>query len=161
MDNETLMTLTADIVSAHISNNSVAAQDLPSVIAAVFGALSQVGQVEPVAEIEALEPAVSIRSSVKPDAITCLECGRKLKMLKRHLTTDHNLTPQEYRARWGLRSDYPIVASDYAETRKKLAVKIGLGRTGAKDSWGAAKPAAQANKSRWKRAIVKDAATQP
>ncbi len=127
MNSETVVTLTADVVSAHVSNNTVEASDLPKLIQTVYGAF--VAAVQP-AEVEPtpLTPAVSVRSSVKPDAITCLECGARFKMLKRHLGTDHNLTPAEYRARWGLASDYPLVAPNYAETRKKLALKIGLGR---------------------------------
>ncbi len=127
MDNETIITLAADIVSAHVSNNSVATSEIPSLIISVYGALANAGAPMPVVA-EKQEPAVSIRSSVKPDAIACLECGKKLKLLKRHLTTDHGLTPAEYRAKWNLGSDYPIVAPNYAETRKQLAVKIGLGR---------------------------------
>ncbi len=125
--NETLITLTSDIVAAHVSNNSVAVSDLPVLITNVYGALAGLGLA--VAAPEALpEPAVSIRSSVKPDFITCLEDGKKLKMLKRHLMTHYNLTPDQYRARWGLSSDYPMVAPNYAEKRRELAKKIGLGR---------------------------------
>ena len=127
MDQENTLTLTADIVAAHVSNNSVAASDLPSLIQAVYGALNGLGEPEPAPEVE-LSPAVSIRASVKPDAIACLECGQKLKMLKRHLGTDHNMTPAEYKARWKLAADYPMVAPDYAAKRKELAIKIGLGR---------------------------------
>jgi len=127
MDSATLITLTADVVSAHVSNNSVAPADLPMLIQTVYGAFAAAGQPAEAAPAP-LTPAVSIRSSVKPDAITCLECGAKLKMLKRHLGTDHHLTPAEYRARWGLGHDYPLVAPNYAETRKQLALKIGLGR---------------------------------
>jgi predicted transcriptional regulator len=127
MADETLLTLAADIVSAHVSHNTVAATDLPTLIRSVYDSLSTLGQApEPVEEKR--EPAVSVRSSVKPDAIACLECGAKLKMLKRHLSTDHNLTPAEYRARWNLPASYPLVAPDYAAKRKELAVKIGLGR---------------------------------
>ncbi|MDD3798420.1 MAG: MucR family transcriptional regulator [Novosphingobium sp.] len=125
--NETLITLTSDIVAAHVSNNSVAVEDVPSLIANVFGALSSLGEPAPVVE-EKPEPAVSIRSSVKPDYVVCLECGKKMKMLKRHLATDHGLTTDEYRARWGLNADYPLVAPNYAKTRRELAKKIGLGR---------------------------------
>jgi len=124
---ETLITLTSDIVAAHVSNNSVTVDDLPSLITNVYGALAGLG--EPVAVVEkAPEPAVSIRSSVKPDHIVCLEDGKKLKMLKRHLMTHYNMTPEQYRARWGLPADYPMVAPNYAERRRELAVKIGLGR---------------------------------
>jgi predicted transcriptional regulator len=124
---ETLITLTSDIVAAHVSNNSVSVEDVPSLIQNVFGALSGLGAEETVVEAP-LEPAVSIRSSVKPDSITCLECGKKMKMLKRHLSTDHGLSPDDYRARWSLSPEYPLVAPNYAEKRRELAVKIGLGR---------------------------------
>jgi predicted transcriptional regulator len=123
---ETLITLTADIVSAHVSNNSVAVSDLPSLIQNVHGALSGLGQVAPAPEVKP-EPAVSIRSSVKPDFIVCLEDGKKLKMLKRHLMTHYQMTPEQYRSKWGLPADYPMVAPNYAEQRRTLAKKIGLG----------------------------------
>ena len=123
---ETLITLTADIVSAHVSNNSVAVSDLPLLIGNVHAALSGLG---PRAEEPAPkpEPAVSIRSSVKPDYIVCLEDGKKLKMLKRHLMTHYNMTPDDYRKKWGLPADYPMVAPNYAEQRRALAKTIGLG----------------------------------
>jgi predicted transcriptional regulator len=125
--NETLITLTSDIVAAHVSNNNVPIEDLPALISNVFGALAGLGGVEPVVE-ERPEPAVSIRASVKPDYIVCLEDGKKLKMLKRHLMTHYNMTPEDYRQRWNLPSDYPMVAPNYAEKRRELAKKIGLGR---------------------------------
>ena len=124
--NETLITLTADIVSAHVSNNSVAVNDLPTLIQNVHGALSGLGAREAEPEVKQ-EPAVSIRSSVKPDYIVCLEDGKKLKMLKRHLMTHYQMTPDEYRQKWGLNADYPMVAPNYAEQRRSLAKKIGLG----------------------------------
>ncbi len=127
MADETLLTLAADIVSAHVGNNSVAVGDLPGLIQSVYSALAGLGQ-SAEAPPAMPEPAVSIRSSVKPDTIVCLECGAKLKMLKRHLGTDHDLTPAEYRSRWKLGADYPMVAPNYAAMRKDLAVKIGLGR---------------------------------
>lgn len=123
----TLVTLTADIVAAHVSNNSVAVADLPLLIQNIHGALSGLGV--PLAPVDVRpEPAVSIRSSVKPDYIVCLEDGKKLKMLKRHLMTHYQMTPEDYRAKWGLPADYPMVAPSYAETRRALAHKIGLGR---------------------------------
>jgi predicted transcriptional regulator len=125
--NETFITLTADIVAAHVSNNSVAVSDLPVLIANVHGALIQLGGPAPVAEVK-LEPAVSIRASIKPDYIVCLDDGKKLKMLKRHLMTHYGMTPDDYRAKWGLPADYPMVAPNYAEQRRMLAKKIGLGR---------------------------------
>jgi predicted transcriptional regulator len=124
--NETLITLTADVVAAHVSNNTVSVDQIASLIENVFGALSSLGR--EVAVVEKLpEPAVSIRSSIKAEYIVCLEDGKKLKMLKRHLMTHYNLTPDQYRARWNLPADYPMVAPDYAEKRRELAKKIGLG----------------------------------
>ncbi|UUL81694.1 MucR family transcriptional regulator [Sphingomonas sp. S1-29] len=123
---ETLITLTADIVAAHVSNNSVAVSDLPVLISNVHGALTGLG--DPVIEPEVKqEPAVSVRSSIKPDYIVCLEDGKKLKMLKRHLMTHYQMTPEQYRAKWNLPADYPMVAPNYAEQRRTLAKKIGLG----------------------------------
>lgn len=125
---ETLITLTADIVAAHVSNNSVAVSDIPTLIENVHRALNGLSPTEVVAEVERPEPAVSVRSSIKPDYIVCLEDGKKLKMLKRHLMTHYNMTPEDYRARWNLPADYPMVAPNYAATRRELAKKIGLGR---------------------------------
>ncbi len=127
MENEALLDHVADIVSAHVSNNAIAAADLPGLIQAVYASLAALGRAPEPAQ-EELKPAVSVRASVKPDAVTCLECGDKMKMLKRHLGTEHGLTPAEYRARWSLPADYPMVAPDYAAKRKELAVRIGLGR---------------------------------
>ncbi len=123
---ETLVTLTADIVAAHVSNNSVSVSDLPTLIANVHGALAGLGRVAAEPEVKQ-EPAVSIRASVKPDYIVCLEDGKKLKMLKRHLMTHYQMTPEQYRAKWNLPADYPMVAPNYAEQRRSLAKKIGLG----------------------------------
>jgi predicted transcriptional regulator len=123
---ETLITLTSDIVAAHVSNNNVVVDDVPALIQKVYGALAGLGAAPP-AEVKP-EPAVSVRSSIKNDHIVCLEDGKKMKMLKRHLMTDHGLTPAEYRTRWGLSADYPMVAPDYAEKRRALAKEIGLGR---------------------------------
>jgi predicted transcriptional regulator len=125
---ETLVTLTSDIVAAHVSNNDVTVADLPALISNVYGALAGLGKAAPVVEEAPPKPAVSIRSSVKPDRIICLDCGMELKMLKRHLMTHHSLSPEQYRARWNLGSEYPLVAPDYAEKRRDLAKKIGLGR---------------------------------
>lgn len=125
--NETLITLTSDIVAAHVSNNSVSVDELSILITNVYGALSGLGQATQTVEAPP-EPAVSIRASVKPDHIVCLEDGKKLKMLKRHLMTHYNMTPEQYRARWNLPADYPMVAPNYAEKRRELAKKIGLGR---------------------------------
>lgn len=123
----TLLTLTADIVAAHVANNRVAAGDLTQLISNVHMALAGLNAETPAAPIEQT-PAVSVRSSIKADFIVCLEDGKKLKMLKRHLTTDHQLTPSEYRAKWNLPADYPMVAPNYSEARRGLAHKIGLGR---------------------------------
>lgn len=123
---DTLITLTADIVAAHVSNNSVAVNDLPNLIHNVHHALTGIAETAPTAE-EKSAPAVSIRSSVKPDSITCLMCAQKQKMLKRHLSTAHNMTPAEYRQRFNLPPSYPMVAPNYAEQRRTLAKSIGLG----------------------------------
>jgi predicted transcriptional regulator len=123
---DTLLTLTADIVAAHVSNNSVAVNDLPNLIQNVHAALSGITRTSAAPEPK-LEPKVSIRSSVKPDFIVCLEDGKKLKMLKRHLMTHYNMTPDQYRQKWGLSPDYPMVAPNYAEQRRTLAKAIGLG----------------------------------
>ncbi len=123
---ETFITLTADIVAAHVSNNSVAVNDLPVLIANVHAALSKLDTPTAAPEVKQ-EPAVSIRSSIKPDYVVCLEDGKKLKMLKRHLMTHYKMTPDQYRAKWNLPADYPMVAPNYAEQRRTLAKKIGLG----------------------------------
>lgn len=124
---ETLITLTSDIVAAHVSNNNVDVEAVPALITNVYQALAGLGEETVVEEVRP-EPAVSIRASVKPDYIVCLEDGKKLKMLKRYLRTNYNMTPEEYRARWNLPADYPMVAPNYAEKRRDLAKKIGLGR---------------------------------
>ena len=124
---ETLITLTSDIVAAHVGYNNVGVAELPQLIGNVYSALAALGA--PAAEPEAPpQAAVPIRSSVKKDKIICLEDGMELKMLKRHLMTHHAMTPEQYRQRWKLPADYPMVAPDYAETRRDLAKKIGLGR---------------------------------
>jgi predicted transcriptional regulator len=139
-----LLGLTVDIVTAHLSNNTVGTGDVPALIQTVHSALSGLGQ-SAEAEQPKQEPAVSIRSSVKNDYIVCLEDGTKLKMLKRYLRTRYNMSPDEYRAKWGLPKDYPMVAPAYAARRKELAVKIGLGRKPGEDApkaKAAAKPRA-------------------
>src|SRR3954466_8481516 len=123
---DTLLTLTADIVAAHVSNNSVAVNDLPVLISNVHSALNALGGPAPQPEVKQ-EPKVSIRASIKPDYIVCLEDGKKLKMLKRHLMTHYSMTPEQYRTKWTLPADYPMVAPNYAEQRRTLAKKIGLG----------------------------------
>lgn len=124
-----LLTLTADIVSAHVANNSVSVNDITKLIVSVHGALSELG--EPavvVAAPETPKPAVTVRASVKPDRLICLEDGLSMKTLKRHLSSHHQLTPAQYREKWSLPHDYPMVAPDYRELRSALAKKIGLGR---------------------------------
>ncbi len=121
---EELVGLTATIVEAHVSNNAIAVADLPGLIATVHETLAAVGE----GLAAKGEPAVSVKRSVRPDYIVCLEDGEKHKMLKRHLRAAHDMTPEAYRARWGLARDYPLVAPKYAELRSKLAKKIGLGR---------------------------------
>ena len=128
-----LLALTTEIVSAHVSNNTVAVADLPTLINQVYQSLATIGQ-SPAAPAERPQPAVSIKRSVHPDYIICLEDGKKLKMLKRHLKTAYNMTPEEYRDRWSLPPDYPMVAPNYARQRSRLAKEIGLGTRGRRGS---------------------------
>ena len=124
-----ILPLVTDILAAHLSNNTVAMAELPTLIRNVYDALATAGgAAEPVAERP--NPAVPIKKSVTPDHIICLEDGKKLKMLKRHLRSTYNMTPDEYRHRWGLPADYPMVAPNYAAQRSAFAKKIGLGRNG-------------------------------
>ena len=135
-----LVTLTADIVAAHVSNNSVAISDIPLVIRSVHEALAGLATPsEP--EPEPQQPAVSVRASVKPDYIVCLEDGKKLTMMRRYLMSKFGMTPDDYRAKWNLPKDYPMVAPNYSERRRVLAKEIGLG---AKGRGGGRKPAARA-----------------
>jgi predicted transcriptional regulator len=120
-----ILGLTAQIVSAHVSNNSVSTESLTGLIQDVFRTLTAVSQGEPV--VEKQQPAVPIKKSVYSDYIVCLEDGKKLKMLRRHLKTSYNMTPEQYREKWGLPPDYPMVAPSYAKHRSTLAKKIGLG----------------------------------
>ena len=122
------LALTTEIVASFVGNNAVAMSDLPALIASVFQALRGTGQAGPEKTAETLTPAVPIRKSVQQNFIVCLEDGKKLKMLKRHLATRYNMTPEDYRRRWGLPKDYPMVAPAYAAQRSELARKIGLGR---------------------------------
>ena len=125
---DSLIALTADIVAAHVSNNDVTAADLPGLIRTVHEALTGIGTPPaPVAPAAKQEPAVAVRNSVKPDYIVCLEDGKKLKMLKRHLMTHYQLTPEQYRRKWNLAADYPMTAPSYADQRRTLAKQIGLG----------------------------------
>lgn len=133
MDNQTskedLLALTTEIVSAYVSNNSLSTGEIPAVIEQVYKTLANVGTPGGAAA-DRPQPAVPIKRSVMPDYIICLEDGKKLKMLKRHLKTAYNMTPEEYRERWGLPADYPMVAPNYAAQRSKLAKQIGLGTKG-------------------------------
>ncbi|HTV46445.1 MAG TPA: MucR family transcriptional regulator [Stellaceae bacterium] len=135
---EELLRMTADVVAAYVSNNTLPTTQLAEVINAVYGSLKglegQVAEPPP----EPVRPAVPIRKSVTPDYLICLEDGKKLKMLKRHLRSTYNLTPDEYRARWGLAPDYPMVAPNYAEQRSAFAKRIGLGRGASRQSAAAA-----------------------
>ncbi|MCX2722240.1 MucR family transcriptional regulator [Roseibium salinum] len=123
-----LIDLTADIVSAYVSNNTVASTDLPSLINEVYGALQRTATASSEPEPEPLKPAVPVKKSVMPDYIICLEDGKKFKSLKRHLRTHYNMTPEEYREKWDLGADYPMVAPNYAAARSELAKKMGLGQ---------------------------------
>ncbi|MFD1704438.1 MucR family transcriptional regulator [Methylopila henanensis] len=141
------VTLAADVVSAYVSNNSVAAADLPGLIQTVHGALAAAATgatKEPVVE---LTPAVPIKKSVGPDFIICLEDGKKFKSLKRHLRTAYDMTPADYRAKWGLPADYPMVAPNYAAARSALAKKAGLGQQRSKAAAAAPAPAKRGRKA--------------
>jgi predicted transcriptional regulator len=124
-----LLELTTKVVAAHLSNNAIAATDVPGLIVTVHQTLATLGPEEPAPKPE---PAVSIKQSIKLEYIVCLEDGKKFKMLKRHLKTAFNMTPAEYRERWGLPRDYPMVAPNYAKQRSELAKNIGLGRKAGK-----------------------------
>lgn len=127
---EGLIDLAADIVAAYVSKNTVSANELPGLIKDVFAALETVANEPAEQPAEPLKPAVSIRKSVTPDYIICLEDGKKFKSLKRHLRTHYDLSPEEYREKWGLPHDYPMVAPNYARARSELAKKMGLGQKG-------------------------------
>jgi len=127
-----LLEMTADIVSAYVSNNTVSADTVPTLIAQIPAALGGVSKRRVGAEPEPQEPAVPVRKSITPDFLICLEDGRKFKSLKRHLRTKYNLSPEEYRAKWGLPKDYPMVAPNYAKARSELAKQMGLGQGGRK-----------------------------
>ena len=126
LENEVLISMTVEIASSHVSNNSIAVGEVPTLIENIYGALAGLSAAS---QAEARpEPAVSVRASIKHDHIVCLEDGKTMKMLKRHLRTEHGLSPTEYRARWDLPADYPMIAPDYAEKRRVLAKETGLGR---------------------------------
>src|SRR5687767_5689933 len=120
--------LTASIVSAYVSNNSVAAGDIPALINQVHAALLRVSSGQGQSQSEPLKPAIAVKRSITPDYIICLEDGKKFKSLKRHLRTQYNMTPEQYREKWGLAVDYPMVAPNYAKARSELAKEMGLGQ---------------------------------
>jgi predicted transcriptional regulator len=122
-----LLALTTEIVAAHVSNNTVALSDLPQLINQVYNSLANIGAPAAAMPTARPQPAVSVKKSVYPDFLVCLEDGKKLKMLKRHLKTAYNMSPEAYRERWGLAPDYPMVAPNYARERSRLAKEIGLG----------------------------------
>lgn len=128
LETENLIGLVADIVSAYVSHNSVPATDLPALIATTHAAIAGLGSEPQAPAEEKPAPAVSIKKSITPDFLVCLEDGKKFKSLKRHLRTAYDMSPEEYRARWGLPPDYPMVAPAYAEARSTLAKKMGLGQ---------------------------------
>jgi len=131
-DKAEIIEMTADIVSAYVGNNSVSAADLPGLIQSVHKALSTVVVGAEAAAPEPKEPAVPVKKSITPDYLVCLEDGRKFKSLKRHLRTKYNMSPEEYRSKWGLAKDYPMVAPNYAKARSDLAKQMGLGQGGRK-----------------------------
>jgi predicted transcriptional regulator len=128
LEKNELVELTAEIVSAYVSNNTVVATDLPGVIHNVFDALSKASSTSGQAPREELRPAIPVKKSVTPEYIICLEDGKKFKSLKRHLRTHYDLSPEEYREKWGLPHDYPMVAPNYAAARSDLAKRMGLGQ---------------------------------
>jgi predicted transcriptional regulator len=134
MAEEELLRMTADVVAAYVSNNTLPTTQLAEVINAVYNSLRSLENHPAEPQAEPLKPAVPIRKSVTPDYLICLEDGKKLKMLKRHLRSTYNMTPDEYRSKWGLAPDYPMVAPNYAEQRSEFAKKIGLGRGAGRQS---------------------------
>jgi len=131
-DNTQLLDMTVDIVSAYVGNNNVQATDVPALISSIHAALTQISTGVAEVEPEIKDPAVPVRKSITPDFLICLEDGRKFKSLKRHLRTKYNMSPEEYRAKWGLAKDYPMVAPNYAKARSELAKQMGLGQGGRK-----------------------------
>jgi predicted transcriptional regulator len=142
MPEEDLVALTADIVSAHIANNSVAVGDVGNLIQSVHGALAGLGKAPTTVEPERKKPLVSARASIKPDYLVCMECGAHQKTLKRHLAVAHGMTPAQYRAEYGLSASYPMAAPNYSEQRRALAKSLGLGRKGGRRKAGGAAKAA-------------------
>ena len=143
-DKTALVEMTADIVSAYLEQNKIAVADLPAFIKSIHGALTGVAAGVPEVVAEKREPAVPIRRSITPDFLICLEDGRKFKSLKRHLRTKYEMSPEDYRAKWGLPKDYPMVAPSYAAARSDLAKKMGLGAGGRQPAKPTAKPVARA-----------------
>ncbi len=129
-DTDTLVALTADIVAAHVSNNSVSISDIAALIGSVHASLSGLGEAPAPEPQPEQKPAVSVRASIKPDYLVCLEDGKQVKMLKSYLRTNFHMTPEEYRAKWNLPKDYPMVSPNYAARRRELAMQIGLGKNG-------------------------------
>ena len=146
--------LTVQIVSAHVANNSVAPSDLPALIARVYGSLQDLGKAATPVEPERPQPVVPIKKSITPEYLVCLEDGKKLKMLKRHLFTAYGMTPEQYRERWGLAADYPMVAPLYAQQRSVLAKTIGLGTRRASVAPAPVVVAASAKRPRARKAPV-------
>src|SRR3569833_424525 len=139
-DRSLLIAHTADIVSAHVANNTVALSDVPQLVQRVYAALAGLSEPQAEPEPDGMTPIVSVRASVKPDYIVCMECGRKQKTLKRHLMTAHGMSPDQYRKDYGLPSSYPMVAPNYSTQRGELARQIGLGRKRAPQPEPAAQP---------------------
>jgi predicted transcriptional regulator len=133
VERDEMLRLTVEIVSAYVSNNTIAMHDVPQLIEQVHGKLGNLGEAVQTPQ-EKLQPAVPVKKSVTPDFIICLEDGKKLKMLKRHLKTAYDMTPEEYREKWGLPASYPMVAPNYAKQRSKLARAIGLGTRARRDA---------------------------
>jgi predicted transcriptional regulator len=144
MENEQIVQLTADIVAAHVANNNVAVGDVGNLVQRVYEALAALEKPSAEAQQEEKTPVVSVRASIKPDYIVCMECGAKQRMLKRHLMTAHQMSPEQYRSDYGLPREYPMVAPNYSEQRRALAHSIGLGRKKTGDD---AAPAAEGAKA--------------
>lgn len=143
MEKEQLVTLTADIVAAHVSNNIVRVNEIGELVKLVHAALEGLDTEERVEEPQPKTPVVSVRQSIKPDFIICMECGKKQRTLKRHLQTAHGMTPDQYRQDYGLPKDYPMAAPNYSQQRRELAHSLGLGRKKGKGNAGGAEPAAE------------------
>jgi predicted transcriptional regulator len=136
-DKVDVIEMTAEIVAAYVENNTISTSDLPGLIQSVHRALSGISTGTETVEVAPKEPAVPVRRSITPDHLVCLEDGRKFKSLKRHLRTKYNMSPEDYRAKWGLAKDYPMVAPNYAKARSELAKQMGLGQGGRQAARGA------------------------